>query len=107
MMGLTEIEQSKDLFRSLGIELTEERYKIAKLNFMLRIKRNPIAEKRDEELNELNVRNNLHYQINKLLEPLNASKYYNGTSFTVEEKTKVLRSSLKSFDMEEALTPYS
>ena len=60
MMGLTEIDQSKDLFRSLGVELTEERYKIAKLNFMLRIKRNPIAEKRDEELNELNVRNNLH-----------------------------------------------
>jgi len=57
MMGLTKICQSKDLFRSLGIELTEQRYKIAKLKFMLRIKSKSFTEKLYEELNKLNVRN--------------------------------------------------
>jgi hypothetical protein len=57
MMGLTKICQSKDFFRSLGIELTEQRYKIAKLKFMLRIKSKSFTEKLYEELKKLNVRN--------------------------------------------------
>jgi len=102
MMGLTKCCLNTDLMRALNIELTEEKLKINKLNFLTRIMSNTFTKDLYGELKALKITNSYPLQIEDLLKPLGEIKFHDGRVFTEEEKAKLLSSTLKTFGDSEA-----
>ena len=101
-MGLTKCCLNTDLMRALNIELTEEKLKINKLNFLTRIMSNTFTKDLYGELKALKITNSYPLQIEDLLKPLGEIKFHDGRVFTEEEKAKLLSSTLKTFGDSEA-----
>jgi len=90
MMGLTRCCLNTDLMRSLDIELTDEKYKIYKLDFFIRLNSNKFTSDLYNELKSLKVVNSYPAQIEELLKSLGELTFHNGRPFTETEKAKAL-----------------
>ncbi len=102
MMGITNYCLNTDLMRALGIELTEEKYKIYKLDFVVRIRTNKFTNDLYDELESMNVKDGYPTEINDIIAPMGNVLHRNGVPFTTYEKAAVLSISLKSSGKEES-----
>jgi hypothetical protein len=102
MMGITNFCLNTDLMRALGIELTEEKYKIYKLDFVVRIRTNKFTNDLYDELESMNVKVGYPTEINEIIAPIGNVLHRNGVPFTTDEKAAILSTSLKSFGTEES-----
>ena len=102
MLGVTSSCHITELLRALDIELTSEKYTIAKLSFLSRLLANSFTVRLYSELDSLKVENSFPMAIKKILIPVENAYHICGRPFTLQEKAQIMIDSLKTFGRNES-----